>query len=176
MRDNRVEKMADILVDYSVGVKPNELVAIRGPYAAEPLMLALYRRCLDRGAHVILRPTLPRALPLLYQVANDEQLEYVWEPERWFIENLDVDFSIIADTNTRQLSKSDPARQVLLAQARKPLFDRRMERGASGELRWNVTLFPTEAIAMDAEMSLDQYEEFFYGACFVDRDDPVAEW
>lgn len=176
MRDERVERMADILVDYSVGVKPNELVAIRGPYAAEPLMLALYRRCLERGAHVTLRPSLPRATPLFYETANDEQLEYIWEPDRWLNENLDVEFSIIADTNTRQLSKTDPARQVLASQARKPLFDRRMERGASGDLRWNVTLFPTEAIAMDAEMSLDQYEEFFYSACFVDREDPVAEW
>lgn len=176
MRDQRVEKMADVLVDYSVGVKAGELVAIRGPYAAEPLMLALYRRCLERGAHVILRPTMPRSLPLLYQIAGDDQLQHVWEPERWFIENLDVDFAIIADTNTRQLSSTDPARQVLASQARKPLFDRRMERGASGELRWNVTLFPTEAIAMDAEMSLEEYEDFFYSACFIDREDPVAEW
>lgn len=176
MKDARVEKMADVLVDYSVEVKYNELVAIRGPYSAEPLMLALYRRCIERGAHVMLRPTLPKAAPLFYRLANDEQLQHVWESERWFIENLDVDFSIIADTNTRQLSKTDPARQVLSAKARKPLFDRRMERGASGELRWNVTLFPTEAIAMDAEMSLDEYEDFFYKACFVDRDDPVAEW
>ena len=176
MRDERVERMADVLVDYSVEVRKNDLVSIRGSYSAEPLMLALYRRCIDRGAHVMLRPTLPRSMPLLYRLASDEQLQYVWEPERWFIENLDVEFAIIADTNTRQLSKTDPARQVLASKARKPLFDRRMERGASGALRWNVTLFPTEAIAMDAEMSLDEYEDFFYKACFVDRDDPVAEW
>jgi len=176
MRDSRVELMADVLVDYSCEVKANDLVSIRGAYAAEPLMLELYRRCLERGAHPILRPSLPRAAPLLYRMAQDHQLEFVWEPERWFIENLDVEYSIIADTNTRQLSKIDPARQVLAAKARKPLFDRRMERGASGEFRWNVTLFPTEAIAMDAEMSLEEYEDFFYGACFVDREDPVAEW
>ena len=39
-----------------------------------------------------------------------------------------------------------------------------------------VTLFPTEAHAMDAEMSLDEYEDFFYDACLVDAADPVAEW
>lgn len=176
MKDSRVERMADVLVDYSVAVRANELVSIRGAYTAEPLMLALYRRCLERGAHVILRPMLPRATPLLYRFAQDHQLEYVWEPERWFVENLDVDLSIIADTNTRQLSRTDPSRQVLASKARKPLFDRRMERGASGELRWNVTLFPTEALAMDAEMSLDEYEDFFYRACLVDRGDPIAEW
>ncbi|MDP9068574.1 MAG: aminopeptidase [Actinomycetota bacterium] len=176
MRDQRVETVADILVDYSVAVRENDLVSIRGSYAAEPLMLALYRRCLERGAHPILRATLPAAQPLLYRFAKDHQLEYVWEPEKWYVENLDVEFSIISDTNTRHLSKVDPARQVMAAKARRPIFDRRMERGAAGELRWNVTLFPTEAIAMDAEMSLEEYEDFYYGACLVDADDPVGEW
>ena len=176
MRDERVETLAEILVDYSVQVGHGDLVSIRGPYAAEPLMLALYRRCLDRGAHVALRPSLPAATPLLYRFAQDHQLEYIWEPEHWYVENLDVDFSIIADSNTRQLSRVDPARQVLAAKARRPVFDRRMERGATGELRWNVTLFPTEALAMDAEMSLEEYEDFYYAACLVHADDPIAEW
>jgi len=176
MKDARVEQVAAILVDYSTEVKANDLVSIRGPHVAEPLMLALYKKCLERGAHPVLRPTLPAAVPLLYRFAADHQLEHLWEPDRWYVENLDVDFSIIADTNTRQLSQIDPSRQVLAANARRPIFDRRMERGATGELRWNVTLFPTEAIAMDAQMSLDEYEDFYYAACLLDAPDPIAEW
>jgi aminopeptidase len=64
----------------------------------------------------------------------------------------------------------------MAAKARRPIFDRRMERGATGELRWNITLFPTEAIAMDAQMSLDEYEDFYYSACLVDAADPIREW
>lgn len=176
MRDGRVERVATILVEYSTGVRKNDLVAIRGPYAAEPLMLELYRKCLEKGAHPVLRPTLPAAQPLFYRFATDEQLEYLWEPDKWFVENLDVDFSIIADTNTRQLSQIDPARQVVASKARRPIFDRRMERGATGELRWNVTLFPTDAIAMDAQMSLEEYEDFYYSACLLDEPDPIAAW
>lgn len=92
------------------------------------------------------------------------------------MENLDVSFAIVSDTNTRQLSKADPARQAKHSLARKPLMDTFMKRSAAGEYRWCVTLFPTEALAMEAEMSLDEYEEFFYRACFVDKEDPVAEW
>jgi aminopeptidase len=176
VKDVRVEQVATILVDYSTEVKANDLVSIRGPHAAEPLMLALYKRCLERGAHPVLRPALPAAAPLLYRFAADHQLEYLWEPDRWYVDNLDVDFSIIADTNTRQLSQIDPSRQVLAAKARRPIFDRRMERGATGELRWNVTLFPTEAIAMDAQMSLDEYEDFYYAACLLDAPDPIVAW
>ncbi|HEU4480745.1 MAG TPA: aminopeptidase, partial [Actinomycetota bacterium] len=166
----------DILIDYSTKVKEGDLVAIGGTYLCEPLMLALYERCLQRGAHPKLKPSLPAAEPLFYRLATDDQLEYIWEPDRWFNDNIDVNISIIGDLNTRQLSKVDPARQVVAAKARKPLIDNFFRRAAAGEVRWLVTLFPTEAVAMEAQMSLAEYEDFYYQACLIDESDPVAEW
>ncbi len=176
MRDERIEKLADILVDYSTGVSAGDLVIIRGAYVSEPLMLALYRRCLERGAYVRPETTLPRAQPLFYRHANDDQLKFVWPVDKWVTENIDVSFHILADTNTRQLSSVDPQRQSIASSARKDLMRTSMQRAADGEYRWNVTLFPTEAYAMEAGMSLDEYEDFYYRACLVHTDDPVAEW
>lgn len=176
MRDDRCERLADILVDYSNEIEEGDLVSIRGAYVAEPLILAIYQRCLKRGAQPLIRATLPQAEPLLYRFAQDNQLDFVWETDKWMIENLDASFNIISDTNTRQLSRIDPARQVIVSKARKPLLNRAMERHAAGEYRWNLTLFPTDAHAMDAEMSLAEYEDFYYQACLVDAADPVAEW
>jgi aminopeptidase len=176
VKDPRVETLADILVDYSVSVKKDDLVAIKGTYAAEPLILAIYERCLVRGAHPMIRASIPAAEPIYFKTAQKHQLEYVWETDRWLSENLDVSFHILSETNTRHLSKVDTSRQVLHSKARKPLMDRSMQRSAEGSYRWNVTLFPTEAYAMDAEMSLTEYEDFYYAACFVDKDDPVGEW
>ena len=90
MKDQRVERLADILVGYSVQPKKDEKISIRGPYVAEPLMLAIYERCLDRGAHVMLRPTMPHAEPLFYKHAEEHQLDHVWETDRWMIDNLDA--------------------------------------------------------------------------------------
>ena len=176
MRDARIEKLAEILVDYSTEVRAGDLVAIRGAYVAEPLMLALYRRCLERGAHPMLRASLPKAEYLFYRHSSDAQLEHIWATDRWLTENLDVSFSIISETNTRQLSRVDPGRQTVASKARKSLMDTFLERSAAGEYRWNVTLFPTEAHAMDAQMSLEEYEDFFYGACLIEKEDPVGEW
>lgn len=176
MRDNRVEKVADILVEHSLKIKEGDKVAINGAYNAEPLMLALYKRCLDRGAHPMIRAQLPHATPIFYTHASDSQLEFVWETDKWLNENLDVSISIISETNTRQLTRVDPQRQVIARKARQPLMETYMKRSAAGEFRWNVTLFPTDAHAMEAQMSLEEYEDFFYGACLVDAPDPVAEW
>jgi len=176
VKDSRAERLADILVDYSTEVTANDLVVISGSYIAEPLILALYERCLRRGAHPMIRASIPAAEPLLYRHAKNHQLEFIWETEKWIYENVDVSFSIISDANTRQLSKTDPERQVRRSKAREPLFEAFFDRAAAGDVRWNVTLFPAEAHAMDAEMSLAEYEDFFYGACLIDSPDPVAEW
>ena len=176
MKDSRAERLADVLVDYSTEVKKGDLVMISGSYVAEPLILALYERCLRRGAHPTIRASIPAAEPLLYRFAHNDQLEYIWPTDTWIYDHIDVTYSIISDANTRQLSRTDPARQVIRSKAREPLLERFFDRAAKGEVRWNVTLFPTEAHAMDAEMSLAEYEDFFYGACLIDAPDPVAEW
>ena len=176
MTDARVEKLADILVDYSVRIKKGDLVSIRGAYVAEPLLLALYRRCLERDAYPLIRASLPRSEPIFYRYAKEHQLEFIWESEKWMVENLTASFSVISDTNTRQLSRVPTEKQTTVARSRRPMMERYFERASTKELRWNVTLFPTEAHAMEAEMSLDEYEDMYYEACFVDREDPVAEW
>ena len=176
MRDQRAERLADILVDYSVEVREGEKVLIRGNYVAEPLILAVYERCLQRGAHVMLRPEIPEAAPVFYRFASEHQLDYIWEPDKWLYDNLDVMITILSETNTRKLTRANSESQVRASLARKPLMKTYMDRAAAGSLRWTLTLFPTEAYAMDARMSLEEYEEFYYKACFVDRDDPVAEW
>ena len=46
----------------------------------------------------------------------------------------------------------------------------------AGEYRWALTLFPTQAYASEAGLSLAQYEDFFYKACLTDDADPVTAW
>lgn len=176
MKDARAEKVADILTEYSVPVSEGQLVSIQGSTVSEPLMLAIYERVLARGAQAILRPTLEHAEPVFYRLASDSQLDYVWPTEQWFMENLDARFVVIGDTNSKQLTHVDPAKQARVAQARRPVMETFMRRQAAKELLWCVTMFPTEANAIDADMSLEEYEDFFYGACLIDKSDPIGEW
>jgi aminopeptidase len=43
-------------------------------------------------------------------------------------------------------------------------------------LRWCGTLFPTNAYAQDADMSLTEFEDFVYQTMYADVDDPVGRW
>jgi aminopeptidase len=70
-----------------------------------------------------------------------------------------------------------PARRTQQRQrARQPLMETYMTRSASGDFKWVLTQYPTEASAQEANMSLEDYADFIYGATFCDHEDPVAEW
>ena len=53
---------------------------------------------------------------------------------------------------------------------------RAMERSAEGSFRWCYTLYPTSAYASEAEMSLVDYEDFYFGACLAGDGDPLTAW
>jgi aminopeptidase len=176
MTDPRVETVARILVDYSVKVKPNQLVRITGAPEGAPLILAVYQKVLERGAHPFLQLELDEAEELLYRYASDAQLDYVPPFRKDVIEQIDAAIGIWTDVNTKQLSSADPAKQSRRATALRPLSDRFLDRAAKKELHWTGTIYPTQAFAQDAEMSLREFEDFVYSGCLVHELDPIKAW
>jgi aminopeptidase len=176
MADPRVETLAQILVDYSLEVRPKQLVRVTGAPEGAPLILAVYRKILERGAHPFLQVEPEEAEELLYAYASDAQLDYVPPFMKDIIEQIDASIRIWTDANTKQLTSADPARQSRRAAARRPIFDRFLERTARQELQHTTTLYPTQAFAQDAEMSLREFEDFVYRACLVHEPDPVEAW
>jgi len=176
MKDIRIEKMAELLVDYSVGVKKGDKVAIQGEILAEPLLKAIYTKVLQAGGHPFLLVSPPGIDEILYRFASDEQLKHVPPPVKLIMDTYDVRISIGAESNTRALTSIDPVKIVLRQQSRTELMRTFMQRAARGELRWTYAIYPTDAYAQDAEMSLSEYEDFVFTACLGDVNDPVGYW
>ncbi|MBN1189169.1 MAG: aminopeptidase [Dehalococcoidales bacterium] len=176
MPDIRIEKLARLLVQYSVKVKPGDKVAIQGETAAEPLLKAIYVEVLKAGGYPYLVPLLPGMDELFFRYASDDQIKHVPPSTKLIMETYDVRISIGADLNTRELTNIDPARLVLHQQSRADLMKTYLDRAARGELRWTYTLFPTSAYAQDAEMGTAEYEDFVYNACLGDIQDPIGYW
>jgi aminopeptidase len=173
--DPRLARFADVLVGFSAGVKPGDLVVLEGPVMAEPLFEELYRAVLQADGRPATRINLGLAEILLAE-GSDEQLGWVNPARREDIEQADVRIVIEAPKNTKALSRIDSTRQAKVELARVGLRDRYLERARNGELRWVLSAFPTNAAAQDAEMSLAEYEDFVYGAGLLDDGDPVARW
>ena len=176
MPDLRIEKLADVLVNYSVAVQPGDKVLIQGGAIAQPLFEAVYVKVLQAGGHPLTNVQLPNLNELRFRYASDQQLDTVPDVTKQIFETYDVIISFWSDLNTKVLSNV-PAEKIVRSQkAQTDISKTFMQRMGSGDLRWVGTLFPTHAYAQDAEMGLAEYEDFVYGACLPDFDDPVGYW
>ncbi|HEV3378808.1 MAG TPA: aminopeptidase [Thermoleophilaceae bacterium] len=176
MRDSRVEALAQILVRYSTKVAPGDACVIQSTSAAEPLVQAVYEEVLRAGGLPVMQLTTEGAQAALYDLAGDDQLDWVPPTSEWAAEKADVRVAIMADVNPRELSRVDPKKQARVQKARQGLMEATMRRSAAGEYRWALTLFPTHAYASEADMSLREYEDFYYAACLALDSDPVTAW
>jgi len=176
MKDPRLSKLADLLVNYSVKIQPGEWVLINGHMVAEPLVSEVLRAVLQAGGYpqVIMHSDDITEYTLKY--ANDDQIKWISPAARMLWEEADVLIALRAFDNTRHMAGIDPRKQQLSGQAKQELMKVYMDRSASGDLRWTLTQFPCPAYAQDADMSLSDYEDFVYSATFCDQDDPIAEW
>jgi aminopeptidase len=176
MRDPRVDALAKILVGYSTEVKEGEVVSIDGETAAAPLLLAVYEEVLQAGAHPVLNVALDGQIAAYFKHASDAQLEWISPFAEWMVDHADVRIAVGASTNTRELSGVPPERQTLRQSVTGDLMSRAMKRSAEGGFRWCYTLFPTSAYASEAEMSLADYEDFYFGACLANDPEPLTAW
>ncbi len=176
MVDNRVEKLADLIVNYSVGVKPGDKVWIRSDIDGRPLILALYKKVLQAGGLPYVTAEIDEVNSTLFKYGSDEQVQYVAGPTKLVYETTDVMIRVLAEENTHALNGADSNKMVLWSQGRKEVQQTYLDRSAKGDLRWALTLFPTHAYAQDADMSLEDYADFVYSACMPDMDDPIGYW
>jgi aminopeptidase len=176
MTDPRVINLARILVQYSSNIQPNDFVAIYGQPVAAPLIREIYREVLRAGAKPYSFVTLEGLDYIFFNEASDDQLQHVSRVYKMVIDDFDVLIDILGSSNTRSLSNIDPTRQSLRAKAYSDVMKTFMERSAAKELRWSSTMFPTQAYAQDAEMSLAEFEDYVYSTTYADVEDPVSEW
>src|ERR671911_227064 len=171
MRDERIRKLARVLVDYSVGAGEGEQVLVSGGVAAESLIKGVYARLLDAGAVPIPQVQIPGMQELFFGHAKEHHYEETPSVVRSIYEDADAFISIMSPRNTRALAAVDPQKQQALSKRDKALQEMVLSKD-----RWALTLFPTEALAQESEMSLEAYEEFVFEAMALNEDDPLGYW
>jgi len=176
MTDARIEKLAQVLVNYCLGVKKGMWVRIEGGVETAPLLTTACLEVIKAGGFPMVRPTLPGLGYLMMKHASKEQLRFVSPTTKLEAEKLDAILTVLGGSNTKELTNIDPKLLALQSLVYRPIFDKTLGRIGSGNLHWCGTQFPTTSAAQDAEMSQDEYENFVFGAGLLDRKDPIAEW
>lgn len=176
MIDPRIEKLADLLVNYSVAVEPGQKVLVWGPDIASSLLKEVYARVLRAGAEPMLLVEMPWEIRTMLENSSDEQLQKPSSVLLQILETFDAMIRVKGDVNTKDLSSIAPNKMGLRQAGRGKLIDTYIRRSAAGEMKWALTIYPTNAYAQDADMSLEEYEDFVFKACMPDMDDPIGYW
>ncbi len=155
--DPRARDQAEILVDHSTNVQPDDEVVLSGHPVAEDLMIAIAELVGERGANLSVRGSSPRVSSAYRRSLAEEDIS-LSEVSLAMAQNADVAITIRATSNTYESSDIDPAKNSAFAAANKEVQEAFMDS------RWVGTQYPAPANAQDAEMSTDAYEDFVWDA------------
>lgn len=170
MADPRIESYAKLLVETCLDVQPGWQVVVGSSYLGRPLVEEVCRQIGAKGAYALMRigfngigvgPELAWV-----KAAPDELLKEIPSIDYYALMNLDAVMVIVAPENTREASAIPQERLQLMQAAARPAN----ERIISGEVPWVGCQYPTPALAQEAEMSLQDFEDFLYGAVLLDWD------
>ena len=171
-----LSKYADLLVNYCVEIKRGDKLYISTTTAAEPLVREVYRSALKAGAHVEVDLAFREKGRIFVSEAQKEQLEYLPLLQKTAMETFDAYIYIRAPFNLRDEQNIPIEKSKIRKAAVKGITKTYFERTATRELKRNLCQYPTQAAAQQAGMSLEEYENFVFGACKLFAEDPMQEW
>lgn len=163
MQDIRTKKLAKLTVNYSLGIKHGENVIISGSTEASEFMAELYKAIILKGAHPILKVSLPELSPFFFKHAKEHQIKKFPKYLDYTIKNAHKYIGIDTVPNTRELSDTDPIKIAAREKVMQPITNYVVN--AKNKIRRVTVGFPCVALAQEADMSLADYEKFVFGAC-----------
>ncbi|XXJ20485.1 aminopeptidase [Desulfovibrio caledoniensis] len=157
--------------------EPGDFVLLRFDPDALPLAEAMYDLLMDKGINPIPRQNLSSNMEVsFYGKGSDSQLTAIPSGDREFIGGLNGLISLIAPASLTHLQDIDSKRIGQAAVARKFMRDIMEKREQSGDFGWTLCIYPTDALAKAAKLSMADFKAQVVKACYLDDDNPPARW
>ncbi|MBC8464945.1 MAG: aminopeptidase [Parcubacteria group bacterium] len=172
---------ATVLVNFALGdgkgVQKGEVVNVALKESAKPLLIHIQEAILKAGGHTVLQ-YIPEGLDKsFFEHASNEQLDFFPEEYQHARAHLfDHQIGIISTNDKHELEDTNPEKIMRKRRAIKPYRDLLDTKEVAGNFSWTVALYGTEAMAREANLSLEAYWQEIINACFLDDIDPVAKW
>ena len=163
MHDERFDKLAKVLVEYSIRLKRNETVLIEAFDIPDEMTAALIRAARNaRGIPFaqVYHARVNRALAL---EASDRQLNIMASHELARMRKMNAYIAMRGSHNITELADVPSAKMQLIGKKMRPVQDQRVKR-----TKWVVLRWPTPSMAQLAGMSTEAFEDFFFDVCTLD--------
>lgn len=157
--------------------KPGDFILLRFDAEALPLAEVMFDLLIEKGINPIPRQNLTPNMELsFYGKGTEAQLTDIAAGDSEFVEGLNGLISLIAPASLTHLQDVDPKKIGTAAVARKFMRDIMEKREQTGDFGWTLCVYPTEALAQSAGLSMAEFKEQVVKACFLDAPNPPAKW
>jgi len=177
-----LEKYADVIIwglqrGRSGTFAKSDFILVNYDHEALPLAEEVCCQLHDRGFIPIQRamPT-PRMDYDRYTRANNKRLATLIPGDRDMYNHLNGSISLLAPSSLTHLAGVDPELLNLVQMARQPLRQIMNTREQMGTFGWTLCMYPTQALAAQAGLSLQEYARQIELACYLDDGTPTRKW
>ncbi|CAM3390992.1 MULTISPECIES: aminopeptidase [Brevibacillus] len=164
MKDPRLERLAHILVNYSVRVQPEENILIHAKGEVPDLVSALVKEIYQAGGNPYVQLVNPMISRDIAMNCNEEQLAVMADHEKTFMEKMDGYIGIRAASNINEMADVPGDKLGMYARLYElPVMDIRVP-----QTKWVVLRYPNPSMAQLANMSTAAFEDFYFQVCTMD--------
>jgi len=166
MNDPRIKRLAEILLDHSCRIKPDQNLLIEAIDLPDTTLVChLIEMATARGAHPLVTCKNKAVLRSLYATGSETNLALAGDCERYRMAKMDAYIGIRGAANSSTFADV-PIEKMDLYQKHwwQPVH---LELRVA-KTRWVVLRYPTDAIAQAADMSSTAFEDFFFRVCTAD--------
>lgn len=161
--DPRFERLAEGLTGFSTSLARGERVLIDAFDAPDEMVIALVRAARARGAIPYVQIQRARIGRELALEATEAQVSLSARLELERMRHMDAYIALRGSGNIFEASDIPAERAQLVSRLMKPVQDQRV-----GKTKWVVLRWPTSAMAQQAAMSTEAFEDFFFRVCTLD--------
>ncbi|MFY9924798.1 MAG: aminopeptidase [Opitutaceae bacterium] len=161
--DTRFTELAEGLIGYSTALKKGERVLIDAFDVPDAMVIALVRAARSRGAYPFVQIHRARITRELSIGAEEAQFASHAEVELLRMKQMDAYIALRGSDNIFEASDIPSASVQLVSRLMKPVIDRRVNK-----TKWVVLRWPTPAMAQQASMSTEAFEDFYFRVCTLD--------
>ncbi len=166
MKDSRIDRLADLLLDHSCRLAAGERILIEAIDLPDPaLATALVEGAADRGGVPFVTCKQQAVLRSLYRNATEESMRLAGEFERARMEQMQAYIGVRGAANASQLADVPAGRMELY---QKHWWHTVHSGVRVPKTKWVVLRYPTDSFAQAANMSTAAFEDFYFDVCTAD--------
>src|SRR5947209_10799341 len=163
MHDDRFDKLAKLLVEYSIRLKRDETVLIEAFDIPDEMTVALIRAVRKAGGVPFAQTYQTRVNRALALEASERQLNLLASHELARMRKMNAYIAVRGSNNITELSDVPAETMKLLAKKMRPVQDQRVKK-----TKWVVLRWPSPSMAQLASMSTEAFEDFYFEVCTLD--------